>query len=1305
MRIKKAITSLLSAAILCSIIPQASAQKLEANVWEKGISCTEENSGAIYNAAQETQGDLGGARVTNDIADHTVTTREPNEKCIKVTAQYNLDGSLKNVVTEQINRSDIEPVKDTGLKKTFYWDSLEHMEPVENPGSLTWDHSFVFGTDTAPDGTVAVKNQDTYGKRDNNRTYGFLSLENSPDVSDGRTDGFRDAGSHVATVLKSGSVNGNTYVEADYSGYDGTTLSNMACGVMPIRFSVQAEQHRYYTVEATVVNTSPIEMAEVTLFSEKRHYILFQKQLAPGESITKTFNVNLESVYYNSGGLKEDDILNVCVMGKNAGLQSVKIKQHDTMGKTMWLCTDSTGCDQSSYLPYFPLRNYGGVGAALSKYLNPGLAISNQGEGGLEASDWDHFNNAVAHMNKGDYLYVQYGYNDSSPAVYKANLEKYYTAVQSKGVKLIIVSPTERRNPAVNWDSANGKWTATNAGFAAAGKEFVDQKLAKGADDIAFVDLQAAYLDWMNQTQQDILAQRQRLGFSDTAVNRLAMDYYYVCGWDTGVDTVHINDAGADHAAYLFAEQVKQTIAADPDGVQAKVLSELVENQSSEKPYTISDETVSKGWAPNVSYPYSSSEEVEYTYPTAVKNVDVKDGKLNSMSVKVQGDMDKYAKGVAEILDASGNKRTALYTKSTDINGSIGHIDNTAAQYGDVVTLYFDSNDPANILEEGDIYKVYMLPIDNGADVPDASPYYSSIYTPPAKVLSYLASGADGKSTEMFDYDAAEGTDVAGLGANTASGTNKWEYVGSSSGAKHHTAVKDGLTSAQLYNNGSGTFSLTKFFNGNTNVSKGKLHVRFQLHYSYGYFGIKLTSSSKAASWMDGISILNVADGAVTMYDGTNVGRLKRNKWTDIDVWIDLDRGTEAVSVAGDEPVTCGIEKLQTSDINDATSLIPVKGINFIYTANPSTIVSYPFEAYITDISVTSVETDTPKVTAALSVEESSTAMGTVAGSGVYDINSDITITATPNSGYSFKGWYTEDGRLYSSQRSLTIGRARSDISLIATFAVQKHKEDITSFEIGTDKAAVRAGSSVRLSPQNAQDQEGNDIDEVTAADIEWSCGEEGISISYEGVLNVTDNFLIGKNALKTITVTGQINGYKASAAVTIYSYAYYEVMSDKADFNGKIMDIANKAAVVWPGENQSWQHKLSEVVSLDKDTQIVYSNAWSGANAAGQNRYITFKDSAGSEVLKLYYSWMDLYTTDGKKLAGAVAKDTWSDISIKIAYDTGIVTVSNQSNAVEITVDQQKLTNIAAVELSSAKACPGPEARALGISSIVILQ
>ena len=160
---------------------------------------------------------------------------------------------------------------------------------------------------------------------------------------------------------------------------------------------------------------------------------MFNESVPAGQTVTKTWNVNLEGQYYNATGAYTNDAVNIAVTGENAGLVSVKIEKHDKKGVTAWLCNDSTGDDCPASLPYYLLSQRGGVGQFMQLYINPEIAVSNQGEGGLTSSDKPHLENALKYMQAGDYLFVQYGFNGESPASLKKNLPRYYEAAHSCG--------------------------------------------------------------------------------------------------------------------------------------------------------------------------------------------------------------------------------------------------------------------------------------------------------------------------------------------------------------------------------------------------------------------------------------------------------------------------------------------------------------------------------------------------------------------------------------------------------------------------------------------------------------------------------------------------------------------------------------------------------------------------------------------------------------------------------------------------------------------------------------------------------
>jgi len=71
-----------------------------------------------------------------------------------------------------------------------------------------------------------------------------------------------------------------------------------------------------------------------------------------------------------------------------------------------------------------------------------------------------------------------------------------------------------------------------------------------------------------------------------------------------------------------------------------------------------------------------------------------------------------------------------------------------------------------------------------------------------------------------------------------------------------------------------------------------------------------------------------------------------------------------------------------------------------------------------------------------LTVEANDDAMGTVEGGGEYGAGEEATLTATPNDGYVFMGWYDAEGTLLSKETSMTVTVDHDD-SYTAQFAAE----------------------------------------------------------------------------------------------------------------------------------------------------------------------------------------------------------------------------------------------------------------------------
>lgn len=543
-------------------------------------------------------------------------------------------------------------------------------------------HIFNFGNSGYIKNAVNVRSDTSYGLQENGMIYGLLGISGSETIGmNGMLDGFE----YNREVYPVQITEGSGYIEVDYDKYSPILKRCIKDGYIPLRFSVELEEHRYYTVTVRLLNTSNTENTRVTLCSEKRRFILFEKELLPGERIDAAFNVNLESVF-SHGALYPNNVLNVSICGSHAGLAEIRIKKHDDFGKTLWILGDSTVCDYISPVPCYPLRNYGGTGAFLSKYINPEIAVSNQAEGGLCASDEDHFDNTVKHMRKGDFLYVQYGINDKQQyndiAQYRDNLEKYYTAAREKGVKLIIASCTQRHEKNKNWNSQLEMWQSTMRDYACAASEFVERKKREGKRDIVFLDVNKVFINRLNMLIRQVFKKHNEIKPDGQKLIQYAADYYYRTDKHAEVDPEHINEAGADNTAFAIVTEMKHL----KNSSEEALFDEIVENARDELPYVVVD---IEGMPADL---YSNAEVTDMEYPVIIEKILINNGRLEYVKLNAAAE---NCRGVIQIYNGD-DLSTEFYSTGMFRN-----------------KLLFDENDDKNYFPRGCIYRINIVSMTN----------------------------------------------------------------------------------------------------------------------------------------------------------------------------------------------------------------------------------------------------------------------------------------------------------------------------------------------------------------------------------------------------------------------------------------------------------------------------------------------------------------------------------------------------------------------------------------------------------------
>ncbi|MEK8215437.1 hypothetical protein [Paenibacillus sp. FSL L8-0463] len=528
------------------------------------------------------------------------------------------------------------------------------------------------------------------------RGYGFLGLGPDGYKEDNRSDGFvMLEGQEIK--LQQVSLKSNPRTVDD----DAVAVTQPD---LPIRFAVNVTPNSYYKVKVTLTSADPQKDSIVNLFSEKRHFHLTEKLIPAGTSLSYEFNVNVQDVYSKVTGTYVDTMLNIAVSGENAAISSARVEQLEH-GKTLWVLGDSTVNDQLAPLPYFRLQNYSGVGQALSKYVGPDIAVSNHAESGLDDySSMAHFDQFKDRIQPGDYVFFEFGHNHKTdgPTGYYNGISYYYDYVHSKGAEFIVVGPIDRHR-AYQYTAATNKWTSTLDGFSAIGKQYVEEKVAIGATDIAFVDLNGPSLAWYSQLCE-------LLGKEATST-----DYYFRGVQGGSVDGTHPNDAGVDHFAKMFFEGAEAIVHADPQTPQAKVLAGLLRGVRDETPYTVPASITSLGHAPNSAYPQPYVTPV--SYPLVINNVYMDDsGKVLSMSVTKQGDLTTYGRGIVEVYKANGELKGTAYANE--------QIDNTI-EGTQIVTFTTDLT-----LEPDETLKAYVMEFEDQPGYPLTDKQLADFYIP-----------------------------------------------------------------------------------------------------------------------------------------------------------------------------------------------------------------------------------------------------------------------------------------------------------------------------------------------------------------------------------------------------------------------------------------------------------------------------------------------------------------------------------------------------------------------------------------------
>lgn len=1073
--------------------------------------------------------------------------------------------------------------------------SAAEYTPLVEGDNVLKEWKFSFGT-TKKDGYTDVATDRNVIK---SKDYGFIGNDESVTESTTKYDSFEYKSGQ--TVKLDESVNGVGVVEDEDATYPEYTTG----AYYPVSFGLYVNNGTYYRVHAEVTTLDSTKDAEASLYYERRHPAMHKQKIEAGKTVSVDFSVDVETINFKNEGNFVDDMLNLSLLGDNVALSSLVIQQIDETGEnkptTLWVLGDSTVTDGNAGLPYFDLQNYTGVGAYLSKYVPSTVAVSNQGEGGLNAADNGHFSIVKNNIKKGDFMYVEYGHNHAKAgdnphgsSGYLGCLSKYYDACKAVGATLILVGPIDRHNSS-QYDETTNTWSTTLAQYSKAAKYYVDiiktagaekaaefvkkaaaektsgddvsdttyawadSVIAEGVTDkadsnVAFVDLNQPTLDWLGTVTKEATVKDEKV------TNKQALsNFYFQTSKGGKTDGTHPNDAGADALAHKFFTE--------GDVIEYPALAPLmtrVTNGSTDvQPVPVSKDIINAGYPSNDCWPtYQSLASYEFATRISGVNFD-SDGVLKSVDVLP---LDK------SMMSTYSRAYVAVYNKETGVLENLAvstdHVDNT--QDG-VQNLRFDTD-----LTVGDnqTYKVMLW----GYEDKEGSPLTMEAYAYPhteSVVKEAIIKNESNELNEEFKYTGVEsGGSLDGKGGWASGGSNQtasdFAFTYGEADSKSYAHI----SSNGLQANGSAQGSAYVYKKFDKPVQSGKLMMDFDFRYNSGTPSILFVTSGDPWKWPAAINPFKVALNSnnaveVTM-NGQVVGTISAKRWSNVHYELDLDTGIETMSIDGGTPVKHVVDNYQTTEITVSPATLDQIVFEYVNKA-----AAFDFD--ITNLKIATIEKEAlPQYNVAVASNDET--MGTVEINGVdetattVDLNTITTVKAAAKDGYRFTGWY-EGSNLVSSDAEYSF-RVRNNVSLTAKFELKPSFDSITTYKIKATetmvKVPVEEAKDITLTVEDAKNAEGVDVavDSENTDEVTWTLVTNDVeNVTLVGnILTVSPDFTLPETSQKDIVVKCVCNEIEKEITIMLHTYNYLLDMSfDDGEVTGNLYNSDTQ----WKENNQ----------------------------------------------------------------------------------------------------------------------------------------
>jgi lysophospholipase L1-like esterase len=315
-------------------------------------------------------------------------------------------------------------------------------------------------------------------------------------------------------------------------------------GSSPFLFSVSVPEGNH---RVTVTFGGDTASAN-TVKAESRRLMIEDLKTAPGETVTRSFLVNVRNasvpppernapggsaVVLNdreTGSFTWDDKLTLEFSSAPA-VRSVTVEPVDA--PTVFLLGDSTVTDQR-------WEDGASWGQMLPRFLRPEVAVANHAESGETLKSFLtglRLAKVLSQLKAGDWVFLQFGHNDSkkqwpqtyveAATTYRAYLRTFIAEARLRGATPVLVTSPQRRN-----FGPDGKIRNTHGDYPAA------VRAVAAEEKVALIDLEAASRSLYEALGPD----RSPLAFSNG-----------------GQDATHHNNYGAYQLAQAVAQGIRDT--------------------------------------------------------------------------------------------------------------------------------------------------------------------------------------------------------------------------------------------------------------------------------------------------------------------------------------------------------------------------------------------------------------------------------------------------------------------------------------------------------------------------------------------------------------------------------------------------------------------------------------------------------------------------------------------------------------------------------------------------------------------------